>query len=83
MRKKITAGAIEADLVYIDQAKHEVGMLLNPGGGLYMTFECGGESVEAIGRFQGRHRGGNRKPSSARTKPPRRRRRSAGKRESN
>jgi hypothetical protein len=49
--EEITAEAIEADLVYIDQAKHEVGMLLNPGGGVYMTFECGGESVEASGRF--------------------------------
>jgi hypothetical protein len=49
--EEITAEAIEADLVYIDQAKHEVGMLLNPDGGVYMTFECGGESVEAIGPF--------------------------------
>jgi pyruvate/2-oxoglutarate dehydrogenase complex dihydrolipoamide acyltransferase (E2) component len=49
--KEITAEAIEADLVYIDQAKHEVGMLLNPGDGVYMTFECGGELVEASGRF--------------------------------
>lgn len=37
--------------MYIDQAKHEVGMLLNPDGGIYMNFECGGESVEAIGPF--------------------------------
>jgi hypothetical protein len=37
--------------VYINQAKHEVGMLLNPDGGVYMTFECGGELVEAIGPF--------------------------------
>jgi hypothetical protein len=49
--EEITAEEIEADLVYIDQAKHEVGMLLNPGGGVYMTFECGGESVEASGPF--------------------------------
>jgi hypothetical protein len=49
--EEIVAEAIEADLVYIDQAKHEVGMLLNPGGGVYMEFECGGESVEASGRF--------------------------------
>jgi len=48
---EITAEAIEADLVYIDQAKNEVGMLLNPDGGVYMTFECGGETVEAIGPF--------------------------------
>jgi hypothetical protein len=47
----IETGTIEADLVYIDQAKHEVGMLLNPGGGIYMTFRCGGELVEARGPF--------------------------------
>jgi hypothetical protein len=49
--EEITAEAIEADLVYIDQAKREVGMLLNPDGGVYMDFECGGESVEASGPF--------------------------------
>ncbi|HET7443052.1 MAG TPA: hypothetical protein VFJ57_00180 [Solirubrobacterales bacterium] len=49
--EEITAEAIEADLVYIDQAKHEVGMLLNPAGGIYMEFECGGEAVEASGPF--------------------------------
>jgi pyruvate/2-oxoglutarate dehydrogenase complex dihydrolipoamide acyltransferase (E2) component len=49
--EEITAEAIEADLVYIDQAKHEVGMLLNPDGGVYMNFKCGGELVEASGPF--------------------------------
>lgn len=49
--EEITAEEIEADLVYIDQAKHEVGMLLNPDGGVYMNFKCGGELVEASGRF--------------------------------
>jgi len=49
--EEIKAEGIEADLVYIDQAKHEVGMLLNPDGGIYMRFECGGESVEASGSF--------------------------------
>lgn len=49
--EEITAEAIEADLVYISQEKHEVGMLLNPGGGVYMSFVCGGESVEASGPF--------------------------------
>lgn len=49
--EEITADAIEADLVYIDQAKHEVGMLLNPDGGVYMKFKCGGELVEASGPF--------------------------------
>ncbi len=49
--EEITAEAVEADLVYIDQAKHEVGMLLNPDGGVYMNFKCGGELVEASGPF--------------------------------
>jgi hypothetical protein len=47
----IESGTIEADLVYIDQAKHEVAMLLNPSGGVYLTFKCGGELVEARGPF--------------------------------
>ncbi len=49
--EEIRTGTIEAELVYIDQAKHEVGMLLNPSGGIYMTFQCGGESVKASGPF--------------------------------
>jgi hypothetical protein len=49
--EEIVAEAIEADLVYIDQAKHEVGMLLNPDGGVYLSFRCGGELVEASGPF--------------------------------
>ncbi len=49
---EIKTGTIEADLVFIDQAKHQVGMLLNPGGGIYMTFKCGaGELVKARGPF--------------------------------
>jgi predicted transcriptional regulator len=47
----IETGTIEADLVYIDQAKHEVGVLLNPSGGVYITFRCGGELVEGRGPF--------------------------------
>jgi hypothetical protein len=49
--KEITAEAVEADLVFISQAKHEVGMLLNPDEGVYMDFKCGGELVEAEGSF--------------------------------
>jgi hypothetical protein len=49
--KEIVSGSIEAELVYIDQAKHEVGVLLDPHGGVYLNFECGGESVEAVGPF--------------------------------
>jgi hypothetical protein len=49
--EEITSGSIEADLVFINQATHEVGMVLNPHGGVYLEFECGGESVKAIGSF--------------------------------
>jgi len=49
--EEIRTGLIAAELVYLDQAKREVGILLNPGGGIYMTFECGGESTEARGPF--------------------------------
>ncbi len=48
---EITTGTIEADLVFIDQAKREVGMLLNPGGGIYMEFDCDTESMKARGPF--------------------------------
>ncbi len=49
--EEIRTGPIEAELVFISQTRHEVGMLLNPHGGVYMDFECGGESVKAIGSF--------------------------------
>lgn len=49
--EEIKTGPIYAELVYISQAKGEVGMLLNPGGSTYMVFECGGESAEARGPF--------------------------------
>ncbi len=49
--EEITTGPIDGDLVYIDQAKQQVGILLNPGGGTYMSFECGGESAEGQGAF--------------------------------
>lgn len=48
---EITAGPIEADLVYIDQARREVAMLLNPSGGTYISFKCGGETAEGRGPF--------------------------------
>jgi hypothetical protein len=48
---EIRSGPIEADLVYTDQAKHEVAMLLDPYGGTYIAFECGGESAEGRGPF--------------------------------
>ncbi|HEY2716927.1 MAG TPA: hypothetical protein VGI73_11980 [Solirubrobacterales bacterium] len=49
--EEIRTGAIEAELVFISQARDEVGMLLNPHGGVYMDFECGSEDVKAIGSF--------------------------------
>ncbi len=49
--EEIKTGTIAAELVYIDQAKHEVAMLLNPQGGVYMDFKCGGEPVAATGPF--------------------------------
>jgi len=48
---EIRTGPIDAELVYIDQAKHEVGILLDPGGGTYIAFRCGGESAEGRGPF--------------------------------
>jgi len=49
--EEIQSEFIEAELVYIDQAKHEVGMLLNPQEDTYISFECGGELVEGFGSF--------------------------------
>jgi hypothetical protein len=40
-----------AELVYIDQAKHEVAVLLNPHGGTYMKFECEGIPARGEGPF--------------------------------
>jgi hypothetical protein len=49
--EEIKTGEIVAELVYIDKAKHEVAMLLNPTGGIYLEFECGGELTIARGSF--------------------------------
>ena len=49
--EEIRTGPIEAVLVYISQARGEVGELLNPAGGNYLVFECGGVSAEARGPF--------------------------------
>jgi hypothetical protein len=48
---EIQTPIIEAELVFIDQASHRVGMVLDPQGGVYMEFECGPEAVKAIGPF--------------------------------
>lgn len=49
--EEIRSNTIEAELVYIDQATNQVGMLLNPAGGVYMEFKCAGELVKARGPF--------------------------------
>jgi hypothetical protein len=49
--EEIKTGQIEAELVYINQSTRNVGVLLNPHGGSYIAFECGGESAEGIGAF--------------------------------
>lgn len=48
---EIETGPIEAELVYMDQAKHEVAMLLDPHGGTYIAFECASEPAEGLGPF--------------------------------
>jgi hypothetical protein len=48
---EIRTPTIDAELVFIDQARHEVGMLLAPDEAVYMSFKCGGQSVKAIGPF--------------------------------
>ena len=52
--EEIATGPIEADLVWIDQAKDETGMLLNPTGSPtqpYISFECGGVAAAGFGPF--------------------------------
>lgn len=49
--EEIKTKSIDADLVYISQVRHEVGMLLNLQGDVYMNFECGGEPVKGTGSF--------------------------------
>jgi hypothetical protein len=49
--EEITTGLIDAELVFIDQAEHEVGVLLDPSGGTYIAFECGGKPAEGRGPF--------------------------------
>jgi len=49
--EEIQTGEIGAELVYIAQAKHEVAVLLNPHGGTYMKFECGGVPARGEGSF--------------------------------
>jgi hypothetical protein len=51
LEEEITTGPIEAELVWIDQARHEVGELLAPHGGTYIAFDCGGETAEGRGPF--------------------------------
>lgn len=48
---EIESENIPASLAFISQAKHEVGMVLAPAGGVYMTFDCEGIAVTAYGPF--------------------------------
>lgn len=48
---EIESEEIDANLVFISQANHEVGMVLAPGGEIYMTFNCEGIAVTAYGPF--------------------------------
>jgi hypothetical protein len=49
--EEIKTGPIEAELVYIDQKNREAAILLNPHGGTYMSFECGGIPARGKGSF--------------------------------
>lgn len=49
--EEIVSEEIKSELVFIDQAKDEVGMLMNTDGATYMEFSCGGEQVVATGSF--------------------------------
>ncbi len=51
LANEIITPIIGAELVFIDQAKKEVGMLLAPNGGVYMEFKCAGQDVKALGPF--------------------------------
>ncbi len=46
---EIKGGPLESELVYIDKAKQEVGDVLNPRGGTYITYECEGRTIEGMG----------------------------------
>jgi hypothetical protein len=51
LAKEIRTPLIDAELVFTDQAKKEVAMLLDPHGGVYMKFKCSLKSVKAFGPF--------------------------------
>ena len=48
---EIESEEINANLVFISQARHEVGMVLAPQNEMYMTFSCEGTVVTAYGPF--------------------------------
>ncbi|HTD07763.1 MAG TPA: hypothetical protein VK680_02630 [Solirubrobacteraceae bacterium] len=48
---EIKTGPIDGELVYIDQAKRQVGIVLDPNGGTYIEFECEGIFAEGRGPF--------------------------------
>jgi hypothetical protein len=49
--EEIKTGSIEAELVYVNQKNREVAVLLNPRGGTYIKFECGGVPARGEGSF--------------------------------
>jgi hypothetical protein len=51
LAEEIRTPLIDAELVFTDQAKKEVAMLLDPHRGVYMEFKCFLESVKAFGPF--------------------------------
>lgn len=48
---EIESEVVDANLVFISQARHEVGVVLAPAGEAYMTFDCEGILVTAYGPF--------------------------------
>lgn len=48
---EIKTGPIDGELVYIDQARRQVGIVLDPNAGTYIAFECEGISAEGRGPF--------------------------------
>ena len=48
---EIKTGSIDGELVYIDQARRQVGIVLDPNAGTYIAFECEGISAEGRGPF--------------------------------
>ncbi len=50
---EIVTGNVEATLVYTDKATREVGVLINPGGASFASYECAGALVQTRGSVIG------------------------------